>query len=113
MNSQVSLKDVARVAGVDTSTVSRVLTGKAAKGRIASTTQARIRSAANQLGYVPKPLILFSRAAALVPEPLPVADVVPPVSEVAADVPAAEAASELLPGTNAGGTPASTLGVSP
>lgn len=53
MSSTISLKDVAKTAGVAESTVSRVLSGKADKGRICPETQNRIRTLANQLGYRP------------------------------------------------------------
>jgi hypothetical protein len=63
------------VAKVHRSTVSRVLAGKSANGRICPATQARIRSAASQLGYVRKPAIRFSlpvlaQPAATVAEPV-------------------------------------------
>jgi LacI family transcriptional regulator len=45
------LRDVAREAGVHVSTVSRVLNGQAAAGRITSETEGRIREAARMLGY--------------------------------------------------------------
>jgi transcriptional regulator with XRE-family HTH domain len=51
MNSCVTVQDVATAAGVNRSTVSRVLSGKAAQGRISPDTQNRIRSIASQLGY--------------------------------------------------------------
>ena len=47
------------------------------------------------------------------PNNLTTAPQAPSVSEVAADVPAAEAASEIQPGTYAAGTPASTLAAEP
>lgn len=46
-----TLRDVAREAGVHVSTVSRVLNGQAAAGRITPETEERIRSAALRLGY--------------------------------------------------------------
>jgi DNA-binding LacI/PurR family transcriptional regulator len=51
---------VARAAGVDKSTVSRVLNGKAGKGRIAPATQNRVIAAARQLGYTLNPKALFT-----------------------------------------------------
>ena len=51
MTYDVTINDVARAAGVDKSTVSRVLNGKAEKGRIAPATQNRVIAAARQLGY--------------------------------------------------------------
>ncbi|MEI6563455.1 MAG: LacI family DNA-binding transcriptional regulator [bacterium] len=51
MSNQFSISSVARAAGGDKSTVSRVLAGKARQGRICPTTQERIRTAARQLGY--------------------------------------------------------------
>lgn len=47
----VTLADVARVASVDLSTVSRVLTGDP-KARVSAATRDRIRDAADRLGYV-------------------------------------------------------------
>jgi LacI family transcriptional regulator len=46
----VTLYDVARLAGVSTATVSRVLHGQ---DRVRETTRARVRDAIEQLGYVP------------------------------------------------------------
>lgn len=46
----VTLYDVARLAGVSTATVSRVLHGQ---DRVRETTRARVRQAIEQLGYVP------------------------------------------------------------
>jgi LacI family transcriptional regulator len=46
-----TLRDVAREAGVHVSTVSRVLNGQAAAGRITPGTEARIRRVAGELGY--------------------------------------------------------------
>ena len=53
MSSSVSIRDVARAAGVSKSTVSRVLAGKGKVNRIPPATQARVRTAAIQLGYQP------------------------------------------------------------
>ncbi|MGH8952830.1 MAG: LacI family DNA-binding transcriptional regulator [Acidimicrobiia bacterium] len=47
----VTLRDVAREAGVHVSTVSRVLNGQAAAGRITQDTEDRIREVARRLGY--------------------------------------------------------------
>lgn len=47
----VTLRDVAREAGVHVSTVSRVLNGRAAEGRITAETETRIRAVADRLGY--------------------------------------------------------------
>lgn len=60
MSEQVSIQDVATAAGVDKSTVSRVLNGKAERGRIRTDTQTRIRSIARQLGYKPNPNTRFA-----------------------------------------------------
>ncbi len=46
-----TLRDVAREAGVHVSTVSRVLNGQAAAGRITPDTEERIREVAHRLGY--------------------------------------------------------------
>ncbi len=46
-----TLRDVARVAGVHVSTVSRVLNDQAAAGRITQDTDERIREVARRLGY--------------------------------------------------------------
>jgi DNA-binding LacI/PurR family transcriptional regulator len=45
--------DIARLAGVSQATVSMVLNDRAAANRIPETTQARIRAAMTELGYVP------------------------------------------------------------
>lgn len=50
---RVRLTDVARRAGVATSTASTVLTGRGAKARISEATQERVRAAAAALGYRP------------------------------------------------------------
>ena len=55
----VSMKDVALAAGVDKSTVSRVLSGKGDQWRVCPATQNRIREVAHQLGYAPSSLIHF------------------------------------------------------
>ena len=46
-----TLRDVAREAGVHVSTVSRILNGQAAAGRITPETEQRIREVAERLGY--------------------------------------------------------------
>ena len=52
----VTLKDVARVAGVSESAVSLVVNGKAMARGITPATQARIATAVRQLGYQPVPI---------------------------------------------------------
>ena len=59
MNSCVTVQDIATAAGVNRSTVSRVLSGKAAQGRISPDTQNRIRAIANQLGYRPGAFVRY------------------------------------------------------
>ena len=49
---RVSIKDVAREAGVSVTTVSHALNGK---GRLNPDTRERVRSVARQLGYTPNP----------------------------------------------------------
>lgn len=51
---QISLREVAREAGVSTSTASQALRGS---GRIAERTREKVRSAARRLGYQPNPLL--------------------------------------------------------
>jgi LacI family transcriptional regulator len=51
----IKLKDVAQAAGVDASTVSRVLNNQAAQ-RVAADTRGRILAKARELGYQPNPL---------------------------------------------------------
>lgn len=51
MTRPVTLRDVAREAGVHVSTVSRVLNDQAAAGRITPDTEERIREVARRLGY--------------------------------------------------------------
>jgi LacI family transcriptional regulator len=48
-----TIRDIARLAGVDASTVSRVLSGKGQTARIADQTIARIRAIADEHGYRP------------------------------------------------------------
>jgi hypothetical protein len=62
MNSQVTLKDVARTAGVSETTASLVVNGKASQRGIIPSTQARVMAAIQQLGYQPD---LTSRSRAL------------------------------------------------
>jgi hypothetical protein len=62
MNSQVTLKDVARTARVSETTVSLVVNGKASQRGIIPSTQARVMAAIQQLGYQPD---LTSRSRAL------------------------------------------------
>lgn len=52
MNARVTIHDVARVAGVSTTTVSNALTGR---GRVAEATRARILATVDALGYVAHP----------------------------------------------------------
>jgi DNA-binding LacI/PurR family transcriptional regulator len=54
-HTRVTAKDVARLADVSTSTVSRVLSGKGAD-LIGADTAERVRSAASTLGYSPDPI---------------------------------------------------------
>ncbi|MEX0984670.1 MAG: LacI family DNA-binding transcriptional regulator [Actinomycetota bacterium] len=49
---RVGIKDVARAAGVSTTTVSHALSGK---GRLPRSTRDRVRGVARELGYVPHP----------------------------------------------------------
>lgn len=58
----VSMRDVARAAGVSKATVSKVLSGKGSTLRISLATQSHVRAVANQLGYVPGPLIRYRPA---------------------------------------------------
>ncbi|MEI6167194.1 MAG: LacI family DNA-binding transcriptional regulator [bacterium] len=51
MNNPVTIRDVARAAGVSISTVSFVVNGKADRYRIGRDTQARILATVRQLGY--------------------------------------------------------------
>ncbi|MEI8352346.1 MAG: LacI family DNA-binding transcriptional regulator [bacterium] len=62
MNLQVTLKDVARIAGVSETTVSLVVNGKASRRGIIPATQARVMAAIQKLGYHPD---LTSRSRAL------------------------------------------------
>ncbi|MEI8138558.1 MAG: LacI family DNA-binding transcriptional regulator [bacterium] len=56
MNSQVTLKDVAKAVGLSETTVSLVINGKAAQRGITPATQARVSAAIRQLGYQPDPI---------------------------------------------------------
>lgn len=51
--SRITLRDVAEHVGVDRSTVSRVLSNKAAEGKISAAMAARIMDAARSLNYIP------------------------------------------------------------
>jgi hypothetical protein len=62
MNSQVTLKDVAKAVGLSETTVSLVVNGKAAQRGITPATQARVSAAIRQMGYQPD---LINRAKAL------------------------------------------------
>lgn len=59
----VRIRDIARVAGVAESTVSRVLNGSPSKVAIGAQTRERVLSAARQLGYRPNPLARALRGA--------------------------------------------------
>jgi DNA-binding LacI/PurR family transcriptional regulator len=59
MNIPPTISDVAKAAGVDKSTVSRVLNGKAAQFRITPPTQERVRATARQLDYHRNPATRF------------------------------------------------------
>lgn len=50
----VTVYDIARSCGVSVSTVSYVLSGQGEKRRISPDTQARVRAAAAEMGYVPR-----------------------------------------------------------
>lgn len=50
---RVRQRDIARAAGVSQATVSLVVSGRASEGGISATTQERIRTAMDELGYVP------------------------------------------------------------
>lgn len=58
---RVSLKDIARIAGVSPSTVSFVLNGKAKQMRISETLAGRIMDVAKQEGYHPNPVAVSLR----------------------------------------------------
>lgn len=64
MNGRVYISDVAKAAGVNKSTVSRVLNGKADSCRIPPVTQNRVRAVASQLGYQRNPNTRFPSAPA-------------------------------------------------
>ncbi|GGJ28080.1 LacI family DNA-binding transcriptional regulator [Deinococcus roseus] len=49
----VTIKDVAKAAGVSQATVSKVLTGNSPEYRVSRDTVERVRKAADELGYVP------------------------------------------------------------
>lgn len=50
---RVRQRDIAKAAGVSQASVSLVVSGRASEGGISTTTQARIRAAMEDLGYVP------------------------------------------------------------
>lgn len=56
------MREVARVVGVSKATFSKVLSGKGAALRISPATQSQVRAVANQLGYVPGPLVRYRPA---------------------------------------------------
>lgn len=58
---RVSLKDIARIAGVSPSTVSFVLNGKAKQMRISETLATRIMEVAKKEGYHPNPVAVSLR----------------------------------------------------
>jgi hypothetical protein len=68
MSTIVSVRDVARAAGVDKSTVSRVLSGKADQNRIRQTTRDHILAVSRQLGYTRRPMAPYAAAAAPSPQ---------------------------------------------
>src|SRR5688572_17073880 len=53
----ITIRDVARVAGVSPATVSVVINGSGGRLRIAPATQERVLSAAHDLGYVADPRV--------------------------------------------------------
>lgn len=54
---RVNLRDIARLAGVSTSTASAVLSGKAAQSRISAEVERRVREVARQYDYAPNLLM--------------------------------------------------------
>ena len=77
MNPVISMRDVAKAAGVSKATVSMVLSGKGSAYRISPATQSHVHAIANQLEYVPGPLIRYRPAEIPVtppsiPEPTPI-----------------------------------------
>ncbi len=58
---RVSLKDIARIAGVSPSTVSFVLNGKAKQMRISETLASKIMEVAKKEGYHPNPVAVSLR----------------------------------------------------
>ena len=68
MSTIVSVRDVARAAGVDKSTVSRALSGKADQNRIRQATQDHILAVAHQLGYTRRPMAPYVAAATPSPQ---------------------------------------------
>lgn len=105
MNERVYISDVAKVAGVNKSTVSRVLNGKAAACRIPPVTQNRVRAAASQLGYVRNPNTRFPLAPAK-----PTATAPPPIPGETADLQIHERKIALVLATD---SPATTLALIP
>lgn len=71
MSDYVSHQSIATVAGVDISTVSRVLSGKGKQGRIRPETQARIWAVARQLGYSRSANTRFAKTAKTPAAPSP------------------------------------------
>jgi LacI family transcriptional regulator len=58
---KISLKDIAHLAGVSTSTVSFVLNGKAKEMRISETLSKKIVALANKEGYKPNQIAVSLR----------------------------------------------------
>ena len=105
MNRWVYISDVAKVAGVNKSTVSRVLNGKAAACRIPPVTQNRVRAVASQLGYQRNPNTRFHAAPA---KPAPAAP--PPTTSEAGTLQIQERKIALVLAVN---SPATTLALIP
>ncbi len=53
MIQKINIADIARITGYSTSTVSRVLNGKADNYRISKATQEKIKSTADEYNYTP------------------------------------------------------------
>ena len=53
MMQKININDIAKITGFSTTTVSRVLNGKAEQYRIAKKTQKEIESAAKKMNYTP------------------------------------------------------------
>jgi len=105
MSLSVSINAVAKAAGVDKSTVSRVLSGKAAQGRICPTTQEKIRTVARQLGYTANPNTRFTMTA---PQLVPAAPSPAPIRALESQTPARQIGLVLSPNS-----PASVLALIP